>query len=128
MSEHTPNDAPVTSVSRGIREAVKEGLVNASETVRASIVASYVKEETEKRIKATTSVFEKIEALELELRKIKPTFAGFTLENKPVGEAIYTRDQVDQAKKANEQLEKLTKALELALTKNDFTKVFEVAK
>lgn len=127
MSDSTDQGSPV-SISRNLREAVKAGLVNSNETVRSAIVASYVKEETDRRIKATTSVLEKIEATELDLRKIKPSYAGYSLDGKPAGEPIYTKEQTEAAKKSNEILARLTKALELALNDGDFSKVFEVAK
>lgn len=120
-------ETKVPSAATGIREAVKAGLVHVNEAVKTAIVASFVQEETNRRIKATTAVLEKIEAAEVELRKIKPTFSGYTIAGEPVGEPIFAKEQVEAHKKAKELLDKLNNALEKALNSNDFSKVFELA-
>ncbi len=130
MSNENNPQPPVTqppSVARDIRAAVKEGLIDANTKVKASIVLSYVQEELAKRVKAMTTVLEKVDATELEIRKIKPTAPGFNVDGAPAGEPVYSKDQVDTLKKAKEQLGKLNGALEKALTDNDFTRVFELA-
>jgi len=123
----TPTEAP-KSVSASIRECVKANLSGSNDIVRQNIVTAYTNAEIERRTKAATSVLEKLEAAELELRKIRPTFPGVDLATgKPKGEPIYTKEQAELYKKTNEQIEKLTKALEKAIVSNDFTKVFELS-
>lgn len=122
----TTSDTPV-SMSRSIRDMVKERLSSASDAVKAAIVDSFVKDETERRVKATTTVLEKLEAAELEIRKIKPQYAGFSADGQPVGEPFYSKEQAENLKKANEMVGKLNTALENALNKGDFQKVFELA-
>lgn len=125
MSETFLKDTPL--ITRDIHAAIKNGLVGANDKVKAAIIAVMLKEELDKRTKAATSVFEKIEQTELELRKIKPTYAGHKLDGTPIGEPSYTKEQVEAAKKANEQLTKLNNALTKALTEDDFSKVLELA-
>lgn len=117
---------PPVSVVKDIRAAVKDGLVGANDSVRTAIVASYVKDEVDKRVKATTSVLEKVDALETEIRKVKPTFAGFNEAGTPIGDPLYTNEQVKSLKESREKLAKYEKALEQALVNSDFTKVFEL--
>lgn len=121
-----PPVEPPKSVTRDIREAVKNGLLNANDVVKADIILQFVNEEVGKRKDATMKVLSKIEEIEREIRKVRPTHAGYDQSGEPVGTPVFTKEQVDGLKKSNEQLTKLTNALELALVKNDFTKVFEL--
>lgn len=116
------------SIVRDIREAVKTGLIRSNEAVRAKLVEGEVTSEINKRHSAALKVFEKIEALEMEIRKIKPTFPGYTLSGEPIGEPFYTKEQADNTKKNSEQLARLNAALSKALTDNDFSKVLEMSK
>lgn len=124
----TPNLPTDTSVTRAIREAVKDVLVGVGATVEENIKQRLVTEEVEKRTKAAHAVFEKLEALESELKKIRPQAAGYDGEGKPIGELVYTKDQAELIKKTKEQIGKLNSALLKALKENDFSKVFELAK
>ena len=114
------------SYIQDIRSAIKYGLVKANEHVRAAIVKSETEKELTRRVEATAKVITKIEELEVERRKIKPTFQGKKLDGSNVGEEFYTDEQVKAVKENQEKLARLTKALEAALDKNDFTKVLEL--
>lgn len=127
-------DEPIvetTDTPKGIdshlRELVKGGLITAKDTVKAAIISALVKEEMEKRTKATTAVFEQVESTQLEIRKIKPSYVGYTLDNKPIGEPFYSKADVESTKKLGEKLAKFRSALDKALNDNDFSKVFELA-
>lgn len=109
-----------------IRLKVKDGLITANNVVRTRIVAAEVEKEIQRRVTATESVLEKIEKLESENRKVRPIPAGFSATGTPVGEPVYTKDQVDTLKKNREQLAKLEDALSKALEANSFDKVFEL--
>ncbi len=122
-----PEQEKVKSLSQDIRGAVKDGLIDSSTVVRQAIVSNLVKAEMDKREKAAISVFEKLEAAELDRRKVRPQFAGYNADGKPIGEPVFTKDQADQIKKTDELIAKLNGALEKALTSNDFSKVFELA-
>lgn len=108
-----------------IRAAIKDNLKTVGPTVQSALVEVATKKEVERRV-AAQSVLEKIEETEKELKKIKPTYAGYDLQGKGVGEPIYTKEQADSYKKLNEQGAKLHSALEKALTESDFTKVLEL--
>lgn len=109
-----------------IRAAIKDNLKTVGPTVQSTLVEVATKKEVERRVAASQSVLEKIEETEKELKKIKPTYAGYDLQGKGVGEPIYTKEQADSYKKLNEQGAKLHSALEKALTESDFTKVLEL--
>lgn len=121
----TPEPAPVPA-RVDIRTRVKDGLLNANEQVKDAIVSNYVAEEVSKRIKATTNVLSSIESTEREIRKVKPTPAGYDDKGNAIGQPVFSKEQVENLKKLRESLSRLEKAVELALTKNDFSKVFEL--
>ena len=123
----TPTPPPY-SAAIDIAKAVKENLVHSNVGVRTAIVDKLTKEEIDKRVKAATSVFEKLETAETELRKIRPAHVGFSSTGDPIGEPVHTREQVKQIKETKETIDKLNKALEKALVHNDFSKVFELGK
>jgi hypothetical protein len=117
-----------TSITQDIRQAIKDGLVKVGDEVKQNLITAGLAEEKAKRTKAAASVLEKIEAAELEIRKIKPAYIGYTPTGDPVGEPIFTKEQSESLKKSNEQLAKLTAALTKALTDHDFSKVLELSK
>ena len=121
----TPEPAPVPA-RVDIRARVKDGLLNANEQVKEAIVFNYVAEEVSKRIKATTNVLSLIESTEREIRKVKPAPAGYDDKGNAIGSVYFSKEQAENLKKLREGLGKLEKAVELALTKNDFSKVFEL--
>lgn len=125
--EQSEQPAKITQFT-GIRDAVKDGLINAKEAVRNAIVQKMVAEKTDEYVRATTAVYDKIKAADKELAKIKPTYIGYDDQGKPKGEPFFSKEQVDQRKKGVETLAKLHKALELALNDNNFEKVIELSK
>ena len=120
---------PKIPMSAGIRQEVKTELADpkTKAIVRAKLVSAYIDDEVAKRTKAATSVMEKIEEAEREVKKVRPTPTGFNASGQPVGDPVFTKEQVDSLKKLHEQLGKLNNALEKALEEGDFTKVFELA-
>ena len=118
---------PAIPLVAQIRNDYKEGLNQSNITVRTTIVKDLVDKEVRRRAEATQKVFDLREATQNELRKIKPTHVGVSLDNKPVGEPIYTLDQAKQHRELSEKLHKYDSALEKALDENDFTKVFELS-
>jgi hypothetical protein len=110
-----------------ISKLVKEGLQGVEAKVKTAIVEQLVKEEIERRIRATSAVFSKINAAEKELRKIKPKFLGYDSNGKGVGEPIFTKEEAETLRKTKETLEKLNSALSKAFDEGNFDKVFEQA-
>lgn len=129
-SQPTPtSEAPKAVPQRvDIYARVKESLADSNCQVKNAIVERYTQMELGKRTEAVTKVIEKIEALETEARKIRPTFAGYTLDGAPIGEPLYAKEQTEAVKKNKEQQAKLESALEKALGQNDYSKVYELSK
>lgn len=120
------DETPKTNVTMDIRNMVKEGLVNAHVAVKQAIIDAEVSKEVARRITAAEIVVGKIESLEAEGKKIRPTPAGFNATGVAVGEAVYTQEQVKAIRENKEKMAKLESALEKALVNGDFSKVFEL--
>lgn len=119
---------PVEKAPKTIREAVAETLGNLSERTRGQVIEHFAAAEATKQANAIIAGLDKLTSLENERRRIKPVPAGFDLEGKPIGEAVFTKDQVEQNKKLGEQIEKLTKAITKADEKADFGDLYNLAK
>lgn len=111
-----------------IREAVGEVLGNLSERTRNQVVEHFAAKEATKQATALIAGLDKLSQLEGERRKIKPTYAGFDIDGKGIGEAVFTKEQVEQNKKLGEQIEKLTKAINKADEKADFGDLYNLVK
>jgi hypothetical protein len=118
--------APKPSLVVEIRKEFKAKLESSGTTVRGMIVEDLATKEVRRRAEACQKVFDLIEASQGELRKIRPTYAGYDLKGQPVGDPIYTQDQAKQHKELGEKVTRLEGALKKALEENDFTKVFEL--
>lgn len=111
-----------------IREAVAENLKGLSDRTRNQVIEHFAAAEATKQATAIIKGLDKLAELERERYKIKPSYQGFDLEGKGVGEALFTKDQVEQNKKLGEQIEKLTKAINKADDKGDFGDLYNLAK
>lgn len=110
-----------------IRKDYKAGLADSNVKAREHIVKDLVDKEVRRRAEAAQKVFDLCEATQNELRRIKPTFGGYDLQGKGVGEPVYTQEQAKKHKELTEKVTKYEKALEKALVEGDFSKVFELA-
>lgn len=113
---------------KSIREAVAESLKGLSDRTRNQVVEHFAAVEATKQAEAIIKGLNKLSELERERSRIKPTYTGFTLDNTPVGDPIFTKEQVDQNKKLGEQIEKLTKALNKADDNADFGDLYNLVK
>lgn len=120
-----PDDQQPTPM-QDIQRLVKDGLGDANVAVRDAIVSNLVKEELGRRIRAATSVYNKIGEAEKELKAIRPSVLGYGANGEARSEPVFTKEQVEKIKKTNETLAKLNGALQKALVEKDFSKVFEL--
>ena len=111
-----------------IKEAVAETLGNLGDRTRAAVVEHFAAAEAGKQANAIIAGLNKLDALVKDRYKIKPTFIGFDADGKPVGEAIFQKQQLDDLKKLNEQIEKLEKAINKADENADFGDLYNLTK
>lgn len=111
-----------------IREAVAEQLGDLGNRTRSAVVEHFARQEAEKQANAIISGLSKLKELERDRVKIKPTFAGYNGAGEGVGEALFSKDQIEQMKKLDEQIEKMSKAITKADDKADFGDLYSLTK
>lgn len=111
-----------------IREAVAENLKNLGDRTRSSVIEHFAKLEADKQAGALVKGLDKLTELERDLRKIKPSHVGYDADGNGIGDPFFSKEQIDQRKKLNEQIEKLTKAINKADDNNDFGDLYNLAK
>lgn len=111
-----------------IREAVADTLGNLSERTRGQVVEHFASIEATKQANAIIGGLDKLASLENERRRIKPAYAGYDLEGKGIGDALFSKEQVEQNKKLGEQIEKLAKAINKADENADFGDLYNLVK
>lgn len=85
-----------------------------------------VQKEQDSRVDTLVKLYDKINAQKVELLKIKPD--NLFNENGEIISSTYTKQKLDEKKKAQEQLDKLQNAFSAALFKGDFSKAKDLAK
>lgn len=111
-----------------IKEAVAEKLKNLGPRTREAVVEHFAAEQAGKQAAAIIAGLGKLDQLTKDRYKIKPTYIGFDAQGKPVGEPIFQKEQLDQLKKIDEQLEKLNKAIDKADDNGDFGDLYNLTK
>lgn len=111
-----------------IRLAVAESLKGLSERTRAAVVEHFAEKEATRQATALITGLDKLRGLEQELMKVKPQHTMFDADGTGVGDATFTKEQVEQRKKLGEQVEKLTKAINKADDKDDFGDLYNLIK
>lgn len=114
--------------SVAIRADVATALENSGTKVRTIVVEQLAKAEIDKRTTSVMKVLDKIDEKNKEMRKAEGAgTSSFDAAGVAVGSPVYTKQQVEDMKKIRENIAKLQKALEVAFTTNDFSKVHESA-
>lgn len=111
-----------------IREAVVETVKNVGPRTRKAVVEHFAQREADKQAQALIKGLDKLTELERDLSKVRPQHVMFDASGNGVGEPTFTKEQVEQRKKLNEQIEKLTKAINKADEKNDFGDLYNLTK
>lgn len=111
-----------------IREAVAEQLGDLQGRTRNAVVEHFARAEAEKQANALISGLSKLSDLEKQRLRIKPSPAGYDAKGAPVGDPLYSKDQLDQLKKLDEQITKLSNAISKADDKADFGDLYNLTK
>jgi hypothetical protein len=122
-------DEKVKLASHQLRDDVASGLVGCGKKVRAAVIHNLTEKEIAERTSAVLSLFERIGEKEKELRKLESQgVASFDHKGDVVGVPTFTKQQVEEIKKAKEAVERMQAALAKAFDSDDFQKVKELAK
>src|SRR5690606_33323853 len=95
---------------------------------RSAVIEHFAAAEAQKQAAAIIAGLSKLAELEKERVRIKPTFAGYSLDGQGQGEAMFSKEQVDKIKKLEEQMTKLSKAINNADDKADFGDLYNLTK
>ncbi len=121
-------DSTALSLSIALRKEVVERLTASGGKVRYLVVNELVESEIGKRKTAVVGLLTKVDEKFKELKKAQGQgIQNFNLAGEPVGEPIFTKQQVEAVKKLTEEIERIQTALEKAFTDGDFKKVHELA-
>jgi hypothetical protein len=116
------------SPSIALRKEVVERLTASGGKVRDLVVNELVESEITKRKTAVVGLLTKVDEKYKELKKAQAQGTqNFNLAGQPVGEPIFTKQQVEAVKKLTEEIERIQTALEKAFSDGDFKKVYELA-
>lgn len=113
----------VANTRESIKATVDAQLTSCAAVVRDAVVKNAVDEEVYRRTGKVENVLRAIKQCENDLLHIKPTFQGYDLEGKPVGEATFSSAQVEQAKKINAFIKEVQDLLDKTFTSGDFTEL-----
>lgn len=120
--------APAASDRPSIRDAVAAALSDLGDNTRSRVVEHFANIEAQKRADALVAGLNKLNDFERDLRKInKPDQETFNADGS-VASATYSKDRLEAIKKLNDQIEKLTKALNKADDAADFGDLYNLTK
>jgi hypothetical protein len=104
-----------------IQQKVATKIAESGPAVEDIIVGKLVQAELSKRTELVMKGMGILDTLRKDLKKIdKPDIEGtFNAEGQPNNDAKYTKGKIDEITKAKQKVEKLTKAIDEALEKND---------
>lgn len=112
-----------------ITDAVAERLAEISPAVNNKVVEHIVNIQLEKRSTAIVEGITKLDKLTNDLKKVRPDVGGsFTDTGEETKPTLYSKEKFEERKKLNEQIAKLTNALDLAIDKADMSKLYELTK
>ena len=110
-----------------IAEKVAEQISGLGPSVEADVIEALVERESKRRSTALVDGIDKLAKLENELKRLKPDIVQYD-EKGQIVSSTFSKARYDEMKKANEQIEKLTKAINKALEKEDFSDLYNMFK
>lgn len=118
-------DNGVKSVTGDILAEVAETLKNSNDVVRGRLTAMLVERKLASRVDVLDKALSKLNDCRNELRKMKPDQVSFVNGEK---QEAFSKDSWEKKSKAEEAMSKLEKALESALSGENFDKLQELVK
>jgi len=114
-------------MTKTITDAVAEQIAAISPAVNSKVIDALVARELEKRSDAVLNGLDKLRGLQNDLKKIRPDVGGaYDEEGNEIKPTLFSKAKFDERKKLVEQIEKLQKALDLAIDKGDMSKLYEL--
>lgn len=108
-----------TSDATSLRAAVATRLSSISPAVESEVIDALVAREVTRRKDLIVKGLDQLDGVNREFYKInKPDIQNFNADG-TVANSAYSKDRLEEIKKAAEKVEKLTKALDKAIAKGD---------
>lgn len=124
-TQPTPEAAPAVSASKSIGQKVADQIANAGPVILEKVINNLANLEIEKRATALLNAVNLAVATKRELQKIKPDIVAYNDKGEEAS-ANWSKPKLEEKKKLEEKLAKIEKAVDLAVNKNDFSKVSEL--
>lgn len=116
-------EAVGTGAAAKLHQDVMAAITERSPSIRTAVVEHLVQEKLKERERAALTGLAKLKEARANYAKIKPAPAGYDDTGKPVA-GLFTKEQIEERKKTDEQIKKLEQAIELALgEKADYSKL-----
>lgn len=116
------------TAASGLLAQIAAKVKESAPQVTARYIESQVEQEISSRVGLLDKAMQQRFKLQSDLRKVdRPDEEKFDAAGKVV-QAFYTKARLEEIKKGKEALAKVEKAIELAVTTNDWSKVKEIAK
>lgn len=109
-----------------VHEQVAEQLASSSPQIEKGVVDALVKRQLDKRTEALVNVYDQMDRLKLDLRKMKPDLVSCN-EAGDVLESNWSPSTAKARKELVDKIEKYQRSLDKAHDKNDFADVFQLA-
>jgi hypothetical protein len=109
-----------------VHEQVAEQLSNSSPQIEKGVVDRLVTRQLDKRVDALVKVYDDLDRLKLDLRKMKPDLVSCN-EAGDVIESNWTQAAAKARKELCDKIEKYQRSLDKAHDKNDFSDIFNLA-
>ena len=109
-----------------VHEQVAEQIAGSSPQIEKGVVDHLVKRQLDKRVDALVKVYDDMDRLRLDLRKMKPDLISCN-EAGDVLEANWSPTAAKARKELVDKIEKYQRALDAAHDKNDFKEVFNLS-
>jgi hypothetical protein len=109
-----------------VHEQVAEQIAGSSPQIEKGVVDHLVKRQLDKRVDALVKVYDDVDRLRLDLRKMKPDLVSCN-EAGDVIESNWTPSAAKARKELSDKIEKYQRAIDKAHDKNDFADVFNLA-
>lgn len=109
-----------------IRQAVTDKLNNSGESVKSRVIDSLVESTLKKRVQQITDAMSELDKLEKDMRRLKPDIVAYN-EDSSIASQAFSKKVLDERKKISDRTEKLKRAIDKALDKNDYSDLNKVS-
>ena len=105
-----------------IKEAVAVKLSQSSALVAETVIAQLAQETVDKRVQQITQAYTELDKLQKDYFRLKADIISFN-EDGSVKEQAFSKERLEERKKSLERQEKIQKAIDKALDKDDWSDI-----